>query len=71
MSARKPWPKDGLYISELIDTLVNYYEKPDSSLTSSSEWKENMKSKLLRSKQVAAAANVVTIDDLIEHLENK
>ena len=71
MSARKPWPKDGLYISELIDTLVNYYEKPDSSLTSSGEWKENMKSKLLRSKQVAAAANVVTIDDLIEHLENK
>ena len=69
MSARKPWPKDGLYISELIDTLVNYYEKPDSSLTSSGEWKENMKSKLLRSKQVAAAANVVTIDDLIEHLE--
>ena len=69
MSARKPWPKDGLYISELIDTLVNYYEKPDSSLKSSSEWKENMKSKLLRSKQVAAAANVVTIDDLIEHLE--
>ena len=71
MSARKPWPKDGLYVSELIDTLVDYYEKPDSSLTSSSEWKENMKSKLLRSKQVAAAANVVTIDDLIEHLENK
>ena len=69
MSARKPWPKDGLYVSELIDTLVNYYEKPDSSLTSSGEWKENMKSKLLRSKQVAAAANVVTIDDLIEHLE--
>ena len=69
MSARKPWPKDGLYISELIDTLVNYYEKPDSSLTSSGEWKENMKSKLLRSKQVAANANVVTIDDLIEHLE--
>ena len=69
MSARKPWPKDGLYISELIDTLVNYYENPDSSLKSSSEWKENMKSKLLRSKQVAAAANVVTIDDLIEHLE--
>ena len=69
MSARKPWPKDGLYISELIDTLDTYYEKPDSSLKSSSEWKENMKSKLLRSKQVAAAANVVTIDDLIEHLE--
>ena len=69
MSARKPWPKDGLYISELIDTLVNYYEKPDSSLKSSSEWKENLKNKLLKSKQAAANANVVTIDDLIEHLE--
>ena len=69
MSARKPWPKDGLYISELIDTLTDCYEKPDSSLKSSSEWKERQKTKLLRLKQAAANANVVTVDDLVEHLE--
>jgi hypothetical protein len=69
MSARKPWPKDGLYISELIDTLDAYYEKPDSSLKSSSEWQENQRTKLLKLKQAAANANVVTVDDLVEHLE--
>ena len=67
--SKKPWPKDGLYINELINTLVDFYEKPDASLKSSSEWKENLKNKLLKSKQAAANANVVTIDDLIEHLE--
>jgi hypothetical protein len=71
MSTRKPWPKDGLYINELIDTLVNFYEKPDGLLTSSGEWKENLKSKLLNLKQVSAGANVVTVDDLIEHLKKK
>ena len=67
--SKKSWPKDGLYINELINTLVDFYEKPDASLKSSSEWKENLKNKLLKSKQAAANANVVTIDDLIEHLE--
>ena len=45
---KKPWPKDGLYIDELINTLIDFYEKPDDSLNSSSEWKENLKNKLLK-----------------------
>ena len=65
MSTRKPWPKDGLYINELIDTLIDYYEKPDDSLTSSGEWKENLRNKLLKLKQAAANANITTVDDLI------
>ena len=66
-----PWPKDGLYINELIDTLINSYEKPDGLLKFSGEWKENLRNKLLNLKQEAANANVVTVDDLIEHLKKK
>ena len=43
--SKEPWPKDGLYINELIDALVDYYEKPDSSLKFSGEWKVNMRNK--------------------------
>ena len=68
---KKPWPKDGLYIDELIDTLVNLYEKPDASLKSSSEWKENLKNKLLKLKQAAANANVTTVDDLTIYLHER
>ena len=71
MSERKPWPKDGLYIDELINTLVDFYEKPDSSLTSSGEWKENMKNKLLKLKQAAANAKVTTVDDLTIYLHER
>lgn len=71
MSARKPWPKDGLYISELIDTLDAYYEKPDSSLKSSSEWKENQRTKLLKLKQAAANAKITTVDDLTDYLHER
>ena len=65
---RQPWPKDGLYISELIDALNNYYEKPNDSLTSSSEWLENMRNKLDALKQAAANARITTADDLTEYL---
>ena len=71
MSTRKPWPKDGLYIDELINTLIDFYEKPDSSLNSSSEWKENLKNKLLKLKQAAANANVTTVDDLTIYLHDR
>jgi len=71
MSTRKPWPKDGLYIDELINTLVNFYEKPDGLLKSSSEWKENMKNKLLKLKQAAANANITTVDDLTIYLHER
>ena len=71
MSTRKPWPKDGLYIDELINTLIDFYEKPDSSLNSSSEWKENLKNKLLKLKQAAANANVTTVDDLTIYLHER
>ena len=68
---KKPWPKDGLYIDELINTLIDFYEKPDSSLNSSSEWKENLKNKLLKLKQAAANANVTTVDDLTIYLHDR
>ena len=71
MSERKPWPKDGLYIDELINTLVDFYEKPNNSLRSSSEWKENMKNKLLKLKQAAANAKVTTVDDLTIYLHER
>ena len=63
MSTRKPWPKDGLYINELIDTLVDYYEKPDTN-----EWQVNMRNKLLTLKQAAANAKITTTDDLTDYL---
>ena len=68
---KKPWPKDGLYINELIDTLIDYYEKPNDSLTSTNEWKENMKNKMLKCKQAASNANVTTVDDLTEYLHER
>jgi len=68
---RQPWPKDGLYISELIDALNNYYEKPNDSLTSSSEWQENMRNKLDALKQAAANARITTADDLTEYLHER
>jgi len=68
---KKPWPKDGLYINELIDTLIDYYEKPNDSLTSTNEWKENMKNKMLKCKRAASNANVTTVDDLTEYLHER
>jgi|TARA_R110000765_G_scaffold76489_3_gene149902 hypothetical protein len=68
---KKPWPKDGLYIDELINTLIDFYEKPDDSLNSSSEWKENLKNKLLKLKEAAANANVTTVDDLTIYLHDR
>ena len=69
MSTRKPWPKDGLYINELIDTLVDYYEKPDTRVSlRDNGWQVNMKNKLLTLKQAAANAKITTTDDLTNYL---
>ena len=69
--SKEPWPKDGLYINELIDALVDYYEKPDSSLKFSGEWKVNMRNKLFTLKQASANANILTVDELIDYLHDR
>ena len=71
MSTRKPWPKDGLYVSELIDVLIDFYEKPDDSLTSSNEWQTNMRNKLFTLKQASANAKITTVDDLTDCLHER
>jgi hypothetical protein len=57
------WPTDGLYINELIELLLKKFKTPRSG------YQEGMRSKLLNLKQAAANANVVTVDDLVMHLE--
>ena len=71
MSTRKPWPKDGLYVSELIDVLIDFYEKPDDSLTSSNDWQTTMRNKLFTLKQASANAKITTVDALTDYLHER
>ena len=59
------WPADGLYINELIDKMLKKFKTPRSG------YQEGMRSKLLKLKQAAANANILTVDELIDYLHQR
>ena len=59
------WPTNGLYINELIDKMLKKFKSPRHG------YQEGQQSKLIKLKQAAADANILTVDELIDYLHER
>ena len=59
------WPTSGLYINELIDKMLKKFKAPRNG------YQEGQQAKLIKLKQAAADANILTVDELIDYLHER